>query len=247
MIFALVSLGVNAQPTSFEVPALTGPVVDAGGMLHRDTAEKLSRFLRRLQEQGGAQIQVLTVPNLGGLSIEEASIKVTDKWKLGSAKEDNGILLMLSHAERRVRIEVGQGFEGDLPDARASRIVREVIIPRFKQGDIDQGVIDGVLAIVHYVSPQFLDGQNTAGGEVRGKRGVPISKLFFLLFLIFIVFPILFGRRSRRSGLAGGLLGYGLGGGFGGGGGAWGGGSGGGGGWSGGGGGFSGGGASGDW
>ncbi len=245
--FALVaSPNIFAQsPPDFKVPALTGPVVDQAGMLAAGTQEKLSRFLVKLHDQGGAQIQVLTVPNLGGLSIEEASIKAVDAWKLGSAKSDNGILLMLSRDERRVRIEVGQGFEGDLPDVTASRIVREVIIPRFKEGDMDRGIVDGVLAIVHYVNPKFLDGENAAGPAIQGKRGLTLHHLFLLFFFVFILMPLLFSRSARRSGLTGALLGYALGGGFSGrGGGGFGGG---GGGWSGGGGGFSGGGASGGW
>ena len=129
---------------TFTVPALSGPVVDEAGMLSGPVREKLSRFLFRLNDQGGTQLQVVTVPNLGGLSVEEASIKITDQWKLGNAKTDKGVLLLLSKDERRVRIEVGQGYEGELPDVTASRIVREVIIPRFKEGDIDRGVIDGV-------------------------------------------------------------------------------------------------------
>jgi uncharacterized protein len=248
---AILGATSSAQNTSsaptFTVPALTGPVVDNGHMLSGPMQEKLSRFLRKLNEEGGTQLQVLTVDNLGGLSIEEASIKVTDQWKLGTAKGDNGILLMLSRQERRVRIEVGQGYEGDLPDVIASRIVREVIVPQFKQGDIDGGVRAGVLAIVHYVNPKFLEGQNAAPRE---GRGIPIP--FWMIVLIIVTFlflPRIFRPRFGRRNSWGGWDDWGGGGGFGSGGGGFGGFGGGssGGGWSGGGGGFSGGGASGGW
>jgi uncharacterized protein len=235
----------QATSPNFTVPALTGPVVDDAGMLSQSTRERLSRFLRQLHDEGGTQIQVLTVDNLGGLSIEEASIKVTDQWKLGTAKADNGILLMLSRQERRVRIEVGQGYEGDLPDVTASRIVREVIIPQFKEGDYDRGVTDGVLAIVHYVNPQFLEGHNAAprGTKIPG-LGFWVIMGWILVFILSRLFAGPFGR--SRSRWRGGWNDWG-GGGWGGGGfGGWGGGSSGGG-WSGGGGGFSGGGASGGW
>jgi uncharacterized protein len=242
-------VALSAPSTSgapaFSVPRLTGPVVDGAAMLSPSTRERLSSFLRRLHDEGGTQIQVLTVDNLGGLSIEEASIKVTDQWKLGTAKADNGILLMLSKQERRVRIEVGQGYEGDLPDVTASRIVREVILPQFKEGDFDRGVIDGVLAIVHYVNPQFLEGQNSVS-----PGGTKVSGLGFWLImgwlLFFLVIPRIFGPRRRWLGSWEDWGGGGWGGGGFGGGGGWGGGSSGGG-WSGGGGGFSGGGASGGW
>lgn len=239
----LLSAPAFAQTTSssptFMVPALTGPVVDEGGMLSPSARAKLSRFLQELHENAGTQIQVLTVNDLGGLSIEEASIKVTDAWKLGSAKADNGILLMLSRQERRVRIEVGQGYEGDLPDVTASRIIRDVVIPRFKEGDIDRGVIDGVLAIVHYVNPKYLEG-HTAAPRSEKSFPIPFWVIILAVFGFFILPAFLRPRFGRRNSWRG-WDDWG-GGGFGG----FGGGSGGGG-WSGGGGGFSGGGASGGW
>jgi uncharacterized protein len=231
----------------FSVPAQTGPVVDAGEMLNFETQDRLAAFLQRLKDSGGAEIQVVTLPDLGGLSIEEASIKIADKWKLGNAKQDNGVILVVSKAERKVRIEVGQGQEGNVPDITASRIVHDVIIPRFKNGDIDRGVVDGVLSIVHYTDPQFLEGQNAAPAPRGARRhGKSFDWIFFLLFFLFFILPAFSGRRRRRSGLGGALLGYGLGRAMGGRGGGWGGGSSGGS-WGGGGGGFSGGGASGSW
>lgn len=230
-------LSLFAAEPAFQIPALTGPVVDAGQMLSPTAKARLEQFIRRVHEGGGPQMQVATVDNLGGLSIEEASIKITDQWKLGDAKTDRGVLLLLARQERKVRIEVGQGLEGDLTDLTTSRIIREVIIPRFKSGDIDRGVIDGVLAITHYVAPQFLDGQNKVPAT-SGARSGGVNWLGLLFFGLFILLPILTGR---GSGLLGFLLGAGLGsrGGYGG--------RGGGGGWGGGGGGFSGGGSSGSW
>ncbi len=229
----------------FQVPQLTGPVVDQAGLLSSSTVDSLSAFLRRHHEQGGAQIQVATVTDLGDLSIEEASIKITDQWKLGSKKEDRGVLLLVAPSARRMRIEVGQGLEGDLTDLITSRIIRDVIIPRFKEGAPDRGVIDGVLAIVHYADPKMGDdgGAPVAARSQRFERtggglGKVMTIIFWLIILIFLLM-----RPGGRGFLAGMLLGGGLGGGGGGG---WGGGSSGGG-WSGGGGGFSGGGSSGSW
>ncbi len=213
-------------------------------MLSPDTQDRLESFLRRLKNQGGGpEIQILTVENLGGVSIEEAAIKTADAWGPGNKRDDNGVLFMVSKAERKVRIEVGMGLQGDLPDITASRIVREVVIPSFKNNDIDRGVTSGVLAIVHYTNPQFLDGQNKApqatGARKHGKR---FDWVFLLMFFLVFILPLMTGRR-RRSGLGGFVLGYGLGR-IGGGGGGFGSGSGG---WGGGGGGFNGGGSSGSW
>jgi uncharacterized protein len=233
----------------FQVPPLTGPVVDEAGVISESTSRRLDQFLRSFFERGGAQIQIATVRDLGGLSIEEASIKVTDQWKLGKKKESRGVLLLLAPNEHKVRIEVGQGLEGNLPDITASRIVREVIIPRLREGSTDRALIDGVLAIMQYTDPQLI-AETSGGMPIHSHSAVFSNSLgeslvwFFVLTLILMA---LFTNSRRRRGFWGGGGYWGGGGGWGGGGWGGGGGFGGGGGWSGGGGGFSGGGASGSW
>jgi len=236
----------DASP-DFVVPPLTGPVVDTAHLLEPQSETFLSQRLRALREQGGSQIVVLTVDELHGLPIEQASIQVTDAWKLGSATKDNGILLLIAAKERAVRIEVGQGLEGQLTDAYSRRIIDRVIVPRFRASDIDGGVIAGVGAILQYTDPDFV-----FGGEPQpdaSRRGWSMPFLIWLVIFVFIWLRSLSGggpggglrsgyRRSGPTSWGGGGFG---GGGFSGGGGF------GGGGFSGGGGGFSGGGASGRW
>ncbi len=230
---------------AFDVPRLTGPVVDRAGMLSAAAERQISGALQRLHQQpGGAQIAVLTVPDLGDETIEEASIQVVDAWQLGSKAGDKGILVMVAKAERRIRIEVGQGLEGDLPDAYAKRIIDEAMTPLFRSGNVEQGILVGVYQIAQRVYPDLDVASLFQGSQPRDwqtshrtrRGGVPLIPMLFLGLLLFA------GRR-RRGGLLTGMLlgsmvgrGYG-GGGFGGGGG----------GFSGGGGGFSGGGASGGW
>lgn len=247
-LFLSVLLPASAL-AEFTVPSLTGPVVDGAGMLSPSTVAKLSSFIRRVYDSGGPQLQVATVQDLGGISIEEASIKITDQWKLGGAKADNGVLLLISRNERKIRIEVGQGLEGSLTDAYSSRIIRDIMTPRFRSGDVDGGVVAAVFAIVRYTYPEFLKDDRGTGsmpaasssdGGGGGVDGHTIETLLMIFFFTFLILPALFGRRRRGFWLGGGGGGWG-GGGFGGGG------FGGGGGWSGGGGGFSGGGASGGW
>jgi uncharacterized protein len=243
-----VSCHAVEAPADFKVPPLSGPVVDQAGVLSSATKGDLERFLRQLVDRGGAQIQIATVSNLGGISIEEASIKITDQWKLGKKKEDRGLLLLIAQTERKVRIEVGQGLEGDLPDITASRIIGEVIVPRLKEGSADRALTDGVLAIVQYTDPKLLDDlQAPTGAQSQSVTpkglGNWVSIVLWLLFIFLFMLPGFFGRGRRGAGagfvtgfLLGGMGGHG-----------WGGSSGSGGGWSGGGGGFSGGGASGSW
>jgi uncharacterized protein len=229
VLLPLISAGILFA-ADFQVPALTGPVVDNAAMLSAGTKSELDSLLRQVRKSGGTQLQILTVPDLGGLSIEEAGIKVTDQWKLGSAKDDNGVLLLVAAKERRVRIEVGQGREGDLPDVIASRIIREVIVPRFREGDANGAILDGAYVILHYTDPEF---DAKTGRTFAKKEPVVLTvwKTFLFLFLFgaFIYFQVFIAPFARRGGVGGGF------------------GGGGGGGWSGGGGGFSGGGASGSW
>ena len=240
-LFFLLTLFLSFNMWAFDVPILTGPVVDHAGLLNVRSKQQIEKFIRDIYQRKDIQIQVLTVNDLQGDTIENASIKVVEQWELGSAKEDQGVLLLVSKNDRTMRIEVGQGLEGVLPDAVAKRIIADVITPHFRAGDYDAGIINGVMTIAQYTLPneKIL---NSSNRSIQSTRGQPswLKVLLFILFILFIrtnIFTLLFGsifgisRIGRRSS---GFLGGGSGG-FGGGG------------WSGGGGGFSGGGASGRW
>ena len=240
--------GALARAAGPTVPALTGPVVDAAGMIEPRAAELIESYLRRLRERGGSQITVLTLPDLGTLSIEEASIKVVERWKLGSGQQDDGILLLVAAKEHRMRIEVGQGREGVLPDVIASRIVREIIAPRMRQGDVGRAIAEGVLAIVTHTDPEFAQTEPFGRARPHPHRESGGTRAVHVLIWLVLLIILLRGNRMFGAGvLTGGLMRGPLGG--------WGGGSDGGwsnrGGsddsWSGGGGGFSGGGSSGEW
>lgn len=220
--------------------------MDEAGVLRPRTVRALERGLRALRDGGGSQITVLTVPSLEGISIEEAGIRTLDKWKLGNEKTDNGVILLIAPKERKVRIEVGQGLEGDLTDADSKRIISEQITPLFKSGDFDSGVLVGVYKIISKTDPGFDIKQHLeARGEPRGQEREPMPRLWVFIGLLILLFLLGRGGGFGSGLLLGSILGSGRG--YGGGsdwGGGWGGG---GGGWSGGGGSGSGGGASGDW
>jgi uncharacterized protein len=252
-LLATLSALLLAAPAwaEFAAPRLSGPVVDHADMLSASTEARLDRALRALKVQSGTQLVVLTVKSLEGMTIEQASIQVTDDWKLGSKNEDDGVLLMIARDERKIRIEVGQGREGDLTDAHSKRIIDETMTPLFRTGDVDAGVIVGVYQIAQRTNPEVnLTAILEGGGTRRGSRGhrrqtSPASAFLFLLFGAITVMSRMgrFGYRGgigRRgaylwgAGALGGSRGFGGGGGLGGG-------------FGGGGGGFSGGGASGGW
>lgn len=235
----------------FQIPQMNGPVVDQAGLLDSAVKGELDLMLRAVHERGGPQVGILTVKSLGGLPIEEASIRTVEAWKLGNQKKDDGVLLLIAPTERKLRIEVGQGLEGDLTDVAAGRIVDRVIVPYFREGNAAKGIEAGTLAILRKVYPDgFKDGELAAWASERGdidrrsSRGVHVGgggipRLGFLVFLILLLIVMSFSRSGRRGNRVY-SSGIGLGGALGGG--SWRGG-----GFSGGGGGFSGGGASGGW
>ena len=240
-------VGLWASPAfALEVPKHSGPVVDLAGVLSRAEQNQIASSLVQFKRTYGPQLQVLVIPELQDETIESFSIKVVDQWQLGDKDKDDGVLLLVATADRKVRIEVGQGLEGDLPDALAGRIIQNGIIPFFKQGQVGAGIFTGLSLIAESVGGKL---ENVPTPRLqRQHRGKQSNSGFVLFLLLFLIGPRLFGGRRRR-GMGGALLGGMLlggalsgrhgGGGFGGGGF--------GGGFGGGGGGFSGGGASGGW
>ncbi|MBL4711174.1 MAG: TPM domain-containing protein [Gammaproteobacteria bacterium] len=226
---------------ALDVPKHTGPVVDLAGVLSRGDQAKIAASLLQFQKTYGPQLQVLVIPSLEDESLEGYSIKVVDKWKLGAKGKDDGVLLLVATENRKVRIEVGRGLEGDIPDAIAGRIIRTGILPFFKQGQTGAGILVGLGMIAENVGGKL---ENVPAPRLR-KAERKQGGLGYLLFIgMFLIAP-LFGRGRRRRGgvgtalLSGLLMGAAMSGGRGGfGGGGFGGG---------GGGGFSGGGASGSW
>jgi uncharacterized protein len=228
------------------IPSFSSPVVDSADVLSAEAAQNLSATLQRLRSENGSQYAVLTIPSLDGWAIEDYSIKVAEKWQMGSKEKDDGVLFIFALNDRRVRIEVGQGLEGTLTDVQADRIIDNVMIPFFREQNYEGGMLAGVAAAIATTDPSFRLDQQQNWVERPTQRSGRHIPLVFVLMPLFFFFSVLGnfanrlnpGRRmrgSRGSGFGGfgggGFGGGGFGGGFGGGGG----------------GGFSGGGASGRW
>ena len=157
LLLALLALAAAARAQGAEVPYLTGRVVDNAEILKPDTQRRIAAELQAHEKKTTNQIAVLTVPSLGGESVEEYAVRVFEQWKLGRKGKDNGVLVVVVPQDRRMRIEVGYGLEGVLTDVAASRIIRDVMTPRFRAGDYDGGVSQGVAAIMAQ-----LEGKATA-------------------------------------------------------------------------------------
>ncbi|MFZ4712334.1 MAG: TPM domain-containing protein [Bacteriovoracaceae bacterium] len=230
----LVSL---ANAKSLEIPALTGPVVDQGRLYSDSQKAELASLLQQLQDKGGPQFQILTIPTLEDEPIENYSIRVVEAWKLGDKKKGNGLMLIIAVNDRKMRIEVGQGIEGEITDFDSSHFISDYLKPAFKQGQY----FEGTGAVVLKVAEKFQITLSTSI-EPRRQRGNGKTSIFnlIIMLIIFVLYIISRGGGSGfyRRGLGGGYYGSGSGSGFGGSSGSS---------WGGGGGGFSGGGSSGDW
>jgi len=146
---ALLVAGTLLAPLhAADVPYLSGRVVDHAEILSPATRDSLTAALQAHEEATTNQIAVLTVPTIDGESIEGYATRVFEAWKLGRKDRDNGVLVVIVPQDRKLRIEVGYGLEGTLTDVACSRIIRNLMTPRFKAGDYDRGTADGVLAVI---------------------------------------------------------------------------------------------------
>jgi uncharacterized protein len=226
VLVAAVSLAHGDVP---QVPALKSYVTDLTGTLSPAEVNLLSERLKTFEDSTSNQVVVAIVPTTGETPLEDYSLQVAQGSKVGQKGRNNGVVLLVAKDDRHIRIEVGYGLEGALPDALCGQIIRHEIGPRFQQGDYFGGISSGVDAIILATKGEYT-------GEEHGKGNSPLSGVIvpfvFIIFFIFFVIRNAFRPWRRRLGGFGPTM--------------WGGSSFGGGGWSGGssGGGFSGGGGS---
>jgi len=230
-IFALAALAPARAELSF--PAFTNYVVDAANVLPPGDEQALVEKLKSFRERTGHQFAVATVPSLQGTSVEDFANRLFREWKLGDATRNDGALLLVAPSERKVRIEVGYGLEGDLTDAVSRLIIENAILPRFRAGDIPGGISRGADDVMAVFSGQAEDYKARAAQlsqQEEAPAGVSIFMILFLAFFLFVLWRSIRGggRRSRRyspwiiggpGGFGGGGWSGGGGGGFGGGGG----------------------------
>jgi len=190
-LIGLCALVLATQALAVDLPAPKGYVNDYAGMLSPQRAAALEQQLRNFEQSDSTQIVVLTLPNLGGEDIETFSIRVAEAWKIGQKGVDNGVILLVAQAERKVRIEVGRGLEGKLTDLVSGRIIRAEISPRFKAGDYDGGIVAGVAAIAAVVKGEYTAAPRDLH---QGKKGAPP---LFTLLVFLAVAAVFLGSFSR--------------------------------------------------
>jgi uncharacterized protein len=213
-LLALLLCWAFAAFADVAVPPLSGRVVDQTGTLSSGDIASLTQTLRGLELRKGSQIAVLIVPTTQPETIEQYSIRVAEAWKIGRKKVDDGALLVIAKDDRKLRIEVGYGLEGALNDATASRIINEIITPKFRSGDFAGGVSEGVARIIG-----VIDGEPLPAPAPQPSRHVGSDSALFQflnpLNPFTIIFVLLLGGAFRRlfgrmfgSLASGGLIGF---------------------------------------
>src|SRR6516225_3305997 len=155
-LLALLICWAFAALADVAVPQLTGRVVDQTGTLSAADIASLTQKLEDLETRKGSQLAVLIVPTTQPETIDQFSIRVAEAWKVGRKKIDDGAILVVAKNDRKLRIEVGYGLEGSLTDATANRIINEIIVPKFRNGDFAGGISAGADRMIAVVDGEKL-------------------------------------------------------------------------------------------
>lgn len=195
LVTLLLPLAAAAQSV-VPIPALDSPVVDTTDTLDAESRQTLEAQARAVQQRQGSQLQVLMVPSTGPEDIAQYAQRVFDAWKLGRAGVDDGVLLVVAKEDRNVRIQVGYGLEGAIPDATAHQVIQDYLLPHFRDGDYAGGLVEGSAMLV-----KLIDGEALPEPDTSWSLGWKIVLgLFLLPFIAIPVVAIVAAwRRGPRS------------------------------------------------
>ena len=182
-------------------PALTGRVVDQAQILDEATEASLSAKLEAHEVATSNQLVVVTIPDLQGFAIADYANRLGRHWGIGTADKNNGVILLIAPEERKLRIEVGYGLEGALPDVTASLIIQREIYPHFRNSDYAGGVTQGVDNILEAIAGEYTPSpEPTKAGDKFNEKVGGFMPLFFLA--VFFIPELLRRRGMRRVGNA---------------------------------------------
>ena len=204
----LIGLLFSFSALALPVPTLVSPVMDEANILNSQEKSQLDQKIRDIHKKGIIQITVLTIPSLEGEILEDYSIKVVDKWKLGDAKKDNGVLILVAMAERKLRIEVGNGIEGDITDLEAKRIIdnmKSYMRSKDFSGALNMAV-DSLVERMEYNSPENVQLRAEAAmreakqrAEQHRKFNQIVKTIFPIFALIVLLFTVISGISRKKS------------------------------------------------
>ena len=201
LAFVLLVCLVSGLACALDFPPLTGRVVDQAGVIPVSARETLETKLKDVEDKSGIQLVVATVKSLQGGDIETYANELFRAWKLGEAKKNNGVLLLVAPTERKVRIEVGYGLEGTLTDALSQVIIASAIVPRFKANDYSGGIERGVDGIISVLTTDAEEWH--AKTRVRSEDQQSLFDVLFPLLLLLVVvfiFRYMVGNAGGTSG-----------------------------------------------
>jgi uncharacterized protein len=176
------------------VPPLKGRVTDLTGTLKPEQVSSLEQMLTDFEKRKGSQIAVLMVPTTQPEAIEQYALRVAEQWKIGRGKVDDGAILVVAKDDRALRMEVGYGLEGALNDATASRIIREVIVPRFREGDFFGGLSAGLERMMRVIDGEPLPEAARPAPRVDGGMLQMLPVLLILALVVGGILRRVFGR-----------------------------------------------------
>jgi uncharacterized protein len=188
---ALAALALAGAASAFEVPPSRAYVTDSAGVIPDDTERRLESELMRVANDHGVQLAVLTVASLDGETVESAAQKVFDAWKMGKKGDDRGALLLVAPKDRKIRLQVGYGLEGDLPDGKVGALLDQHVLPLFKGGDFSGGIVNGVHAVLRELKIQpglGLDPPRPV--RRRGRRQASAFEQMLTMGFIILVFVL---------------------------------------------------------
>jgi len=181
LLLLLLALPAWAQVA---VPPLTARVADLTGTLTKEQTAALEQRLKSFEARKGSQIAVLMVPTTKPEAIEQYALRVAERWKIGRKNVDDGAILVVAKNDRALRIEVGYGLEGALNDVTANRILREVIAPRFREGDYYGGINAGVGRMLRVIDGEPLPAPASPAPQVGGGFGQSLPILLILALVV---------------------------------------------------------------
>jgi uncharacterized protein len=204
LVYVLLATALYAAPV---FPPLTGRVVDDAGILSAETQQKLTQMLAQHEAQTGNQIVIATIKSLQGYSIDDFGYQLGRAWGIGQKGQNNGALLLVAPNERNVRVEVGYGLEGRLTDAQSRLIIENLILPEFRKGDFNTGVLVGATTLLRVLGgdasalPQQTEQRKSQDED--GSGGGSVIAIIVIMFIFGRFFwPLLFlgGFRGRHGG-----------------------------------------------
>ncbi|MCC6201767.1 MAG: YgcG family protein [Gammaproteobacteria bacterium] len=208
VLACLVLAGAPQAFAQVAVPALRARVTDLTNTLSASEARALEQKLATFEARKGSQIAVLLVPTTAPETIEQYSIRVADSWKLGRADSDDGVLLLIAKNDRAVRIEVGYGLEGAVPDVLANRIIDQVIVPSFRAGDFGGGIDAATDRLIALIDGEPLPEPPRRTSDPNSSFGAAMPLLLMVIFVVGTLLRRTLGKfvgAAVTGGIAGGI------------------------------------------